>query len=85
MEKLLRRLAAQAESARFRIAEASEKGSATARRAARQSAAASRRAASAITKEWRKLDTPRRIELVAAILGALAAASSPLVARKRRR
>lgn len=44
--------------------------------------AASRRTIDRLLKEWRRMDTTRRLQFAAALLGALAAASAPIVRRR---
>jgi hypothetical protein len=85
IDEILKALAKRAEAARRKISEASDEGARAARRAVGQSAAASKKAADRVAREWNKLDTPRKVELVAALLSALAAASTPIVARRRKR
>jgi len=36
-------------------------------------------------REWNKLDTPRKVEFVAALLSALATASGTIAARKKKK
>lgn len=50
-----------------------------ARVALRKAGAASKRTIDRLLKQWRRMDTTRRLQFAAALLGALAAASAPIV------
>lgn len=50
-----------------------------ARVALRKAGAASKRTIDRLLKEWQRMDTTRRLQFAAALLGALAAASAPIV------
>jgi hypothetical protein len=82
---LLNRLSAQASKAGAAIAAGATGGKESARAALAKARGASRQAVKASVREWKKLDTPRKVEFVAALLAALAAASGTVaVARKKR-
>jgi hypothetical protein len=82
---LIRQLAAQAGRAGSRIASISEDGVVTARRGWGKASAISRKAIQRFASEWQKMDTKKRIQFVSAILGAVAAASAPIVRKKLRK
>ncbi len=93
-----RRRRSKATPARAKSARSPGKARARARTAARQplpvksverarvalgkAGAASRRTIDRLLKEWRRMDTTRRLQFAAALLGALAAASAPIVRRR---
>ena len=82
---LLNRLTAQASKAGAAIAAGAAGSQDSARAALAKARGASQRAVRASVREWKKLDTPRKVEFVAALLSALAAASGAVaVARKRK-
>ncbi len=61
-----------------RIASISRDGSAATRKALGSAGKATRRAVQSSVREWKKLDTPRKVEFVAALLSALATASGAI-------
>jgi hypothetical protein len=65
--------------ARAAIAEASEEGASAVRRAAGSASRASRKTVTRLAREWRSMEPKRKASLLAALLGAAAAASVPLV------
>ena len=67
-----------------RIAAISREGSAATKKALGSAGKATRRAVQGSVREWRKLDTPRKVEFVAAMLSALAAASGAIAQRKKK-
>ena len=82
LDHLIRQLVAQAGRAKTRIASISEEGAVTARRSLGKAGAASKKTFDRIAREWREMDAKKRIQLVTALLGAVAAASAPII-RKR--
>jgi hypothetical protein len=82
---LIRQLASQAGRAGSRIASISEDSVVTARRGWGKATAISKKAIDRFASEWQKMDTKKRIQFVSAILGAVAAASTPLVRKKLRK
>ena len=82
LDRLLRQLAAQASRAGGRIASISQSSVATSRRGWGKASAASKKALDRLTSEWKKMDTQKRIQLISALLGAVAAASAPIVRKK---
>jgi hypothetical protein len=82
LDRLIKQLVAQASRARNRIATMSGEGAVTARRSLGKAGAASKKTFDRIAREWRGMDSTKRIQLVTALLGAVAAASAPIV-RKR--
>jgi hypothetical protein len=82
LDRLIRQLATQASRTGSRIASISKTGVATSRRGWGKASAASKKAIDRLTTEWRKMDTKKRIQLISAILGAVAAASAPIVRKK---
>jgi hypothetical protein len=85
LDRLIRQLAAQASRAGNRIASISEDSVVTARRGWGKASAASKKALDRLAQEWQKMDTKKRIQFVSAILGAVAAASAPIVRKKLRK
>ncbi|MEO8430699.1 MAG: hypothetical protein ABI592_04250 [Acidobacteriota bacterium] len=79
VEGLLRTFSQKASQAGASLAAASEGGVASARRAFGQAGAASKSTLDRLTREWKSMDPKRRAQYLAAILGALAAASAPIV------
>jgi hypothetical protein len=65
--------------ARAAIAEASEGGASAFLRAADSASRASRRTVTRLASEWRSMEPRKKARLLAALLGAAAAASVPLV------
>jgi hypothetical protein len=79
LQTLLSGLSRQASRAGKQIASMSEGGVSGARRTLGKAGSASKKAIQSLTREWKRLDNRRRAQFVAALLGALAAASAPLV------
>ncbi len=79
LEDLLEGLAAKATQAGTDLATLSGKGVEKARRAIGKAGTASKQTINRLTKQWKQMDSPRRIRFLAALLGALAAASAPIV------
>jgi hypothetical protein len=81
IERLIRSIAGGAAIARAALAEASGEGAIAVRRAASNATRASRKTVTKLAQEWRALEPRRKARLLAALLGAAAAASVPLVRR----
>jgi hypothetical protein len=81
IEGLIRSIAGGVAIARAALAEASGEGATAVRRAAGNATRASRKTVSKLAEEWRALEPRRKARLLAALLGAAAAASVPLVRR----
>jgi len=81
IEGLIRSIAGGVAIARAALAEASGEGATAVRRAAGNASRASRKTVSKLAEEWRALEPRRKASLLAALLGAAAAASVPLVRR----
>ncbi len=79
LASLLQRLSRQASRTGGRIAALSEQGMSGARRSLRKAGARSQKTIDRLTQEWKGMDTARRAQFVAALLGTLAAASAPIV------
>jgi hypothetical protein len=84
LRTMLDEISEKAARAGSKISELSGQGAKAARMAARSAGAATRKAVQTSVKEWKKLDTPRRLEFVATLLAALAATSGA-IARGRRK
>lgn len=82
---LLDRLSAQASRAGAAIAAGAAGSRDSAKAALVRARGASRGAVRASVQEWKKLDTSRRVEFVAALLAALAAASGSVAAARKRK
>jgi hypothetical protein len=78
-------LAARASKAGGAIASGAADGTASARAALGKAKNASRTAIRASIREWKKLDTPRKVEFVATLLSALAAASGTIASRGKKK
>ena len=81
IEGLIRSIAGGAAIARAALAEASGEGADAFRRAAGNASRVSRQTVTKLAEEWRALEPKRKARLLAALLGAAAAASVPLVRR----
>lgn len=68
-----------------KIATISQRGGAATKKAFGTAGKATRRAVQSSVREWKKLDTPRKIEFVATLLSALAAASGAVVRERGRK
>jgi hypothetical protein len=75
-------LSTRASAAGARIARLSEGGAAAARRALERVRGLSKKTAKRLSRDWQKMDTRRRTQLVATLVAALGAAAAPLVARQ---
>lgn len=82
---LLNRLSAQASKAGAAIAAGATGSKESARAALAKARGASQQAVRASVREWKKLDTPRKVEFVATLLAALAAASGTVAAARKRK
>ncbi|HEX7253701.1 MAG TPA: hypothetical protein VF376_12525 [Thermoanaerobaculia bacterium] len=82
LDRLIQQLVAQASQAKTRIASISQEGAVTARRSLGKAGAASKKTFDRIAREWRGMDAKKRIQLVTALLGAVAAVSAPIVRKK---
>lgn len=79
IETLLKAWAKRTAGAGVTLATLSGRGVERARGALGKAGTASKKTIDRLTKEWKKMDTTRRVRFVAALLTALAAASAPLV------
>jgi hypothetical protein len=79
LQNLVSGLSRQAARAGKQIASMSEGGVSGARRTLGKAEGASKKAIQNLARDWKRMDNRRRAQFVAALLGALAAASAPLV------
>jgi hypothetical protein len=79
LEGLLRDFSRRASKAGSSIATISGEGLGSAKKAIGQAGAASKSTIDRLTREWKKMDGKKRAQFAAALLGALAAASAPIV------
>ena len=79
LEGLLRDFSKRASKAGSSIATISGEGLDSAKKAIGQAGAASKTTIDRLTREWKKMDGKKRAQFAAALLGALAAASAPIV------
>ena len=79
MESLIHSITGRVEIARAAIAEASGQGATAFRRAFGSASKASRRTVTRLANEWKGMDARKKARVLAALLGAAAAASAPLV------
>lgn len=84
LRALLAAFATSASSTGRRIAALSGESARAARLAVNRAGSASRKAAQNAVREWKKLDTPRKIEFAVALLGAVAAATGAIARRRKR-
>ena len=71
--------------ARAAIAEASGQGATVVRRAVGSASKASRKTVTRLANEWKAMDPKKKARVLAALLGAAAAASAPLVRKSFKR
>ncbi|HEY1250420.1 MAG TPA: hypothetical protein VGH97_04475 [Thermoanaerobaculia bacterium] len=81
-EGIIRGIAASVSVARAAIAEASGHGAATVKKALGSASNSSRRTITRLAREWKGMDPKKKARVLAALLGAAAAASAPLMARR---
>ena len=84
LREMLSEVSRSAARAGSKIASISRHGGAATKKALGTAGTATRRAVQTSVREWNRLDTPRKIEFVAALLSALAAASGT-IARGRKK
>jgi hypothetical protein len=78
-EGVIRSITASVSVAREAIAEASGQGATAVRRAYGTASKASRKTVTRLANEWKAMDPKKKAGILAALLGAAAAASAPLV------
>lgn len=78
-EGVIRSITAGVTVAREAIAEASGQGATAVRRAVGKASKASRKTVTRLANEWKSMDPKKKAGVLAALLGAAAAASAPLV------
>ena len=78
-ESVIHSITAGVSVARAAIAEASGQGATAVVRAVGNASTASRRTISRLAREWKAMDPRKKARVLAALLGAAAAASAPLV------
>lgn len=81
-EGIIRGIAASVAVARAAIAEASGHGAATIKKALGSASVSSRKTITRLAREWKGMDPKKKARVLAALLGAAAAASAPLMARR---
>jgi hypothetical protein len=81
LESVIRSITGSVTVARAAIAEASGQGATAVRRAVGTASKASRKTVTRLAKEWKAMDPKKKARVLAALLGAAAAASAPLVRR----
>jgi hypothetical protein len=79
IEGVIRSITGGVAIARAAIAEASGQGATAVRRAVGKASKASRRTVTRLANEWKGMDARKKARILAALLGAAAAASAPLV------
>jgi hypothetical protein len=79
IEDVIRSIAGGVSVARAAIAEASGQGATAVRRAVGTASKASRKTVTRLANEWKSMDARKKARILAALLGAAAAASAPLV------
>jgi len=81
IEGVIRSITGGVAVARAAIAEASGQGATAVRRAVGSASKVSRRTVTRLAREWKAMDPKKKARVLAALLGAAAAASAPLVRR----
>ncbi len=81
LQGMLRSFASRASAARGRFTSVSSEGAQFTRRAWQKVSGASRRTIDRLASEWKQMDTAKKAQVLAALLSALAAASTPIVRR----
>jgi len=81
-EGIIRGIAGSVAVARAAIAEASGHGAATVKKVLGSASVSSRRTITRLAREWKGMDPRKKAQVLAALLGAAAAASAPLVAKR---
>ena len=81
IESVIQSIAGGVTVARAAIAEASGQGATAVRRAVGTASKASRKTVTRLANEWKAMDPKKKARVLAALLGAAAAASAPLVRR----
>jgi hypothetical protein len=84
-EEVIRSITGGVAMARAAIAEASEAGADAVRKAVGDASTASRRTVTRLANEWKAMDPKKKARILAALLGAAAAASAPLVRSRLKR
>lgn len=79
LESVIRSITGSVTVARAAIAEASGQGATAVRRAVGTASKASRKTVTRLANEWKAMDPKKKARILAALLGAAAAASAPLV------
>jgi hypothetical protein len=79
IEGVIRSITGGVAVARAAIAEASDQGATVVRRAVGSASRVSRRTVTRLAREWKAMDPKKKARVLAALLGAAAAASAPLV------
>jgi hypothetical protein len=82
LQGILRNLASKAAVARGRLVAASGEGARATRQTWRKVSGVSRKAIDRLLLDWKQMDAAKKAQFVAALLTALAAASTPLVRRR---
>ena len=85
IEGVIRSIAGGVSVARAAIAEASGQGATAVRRAVGDASKVSRRTITRLANEWKAMDPKKKARVLAALLGAAAAASAPLVRKSFKR
>ncbi len=81
IEGVIRSITSGVAVARAAIAEASGQGATAVRRVVGDASKASRKTVTRLAREWKAMDPKKKARVLAALLGAAAAASAPLVRR----
>lgn len=79
LESVIRSITGSVTMARAAIAEASGQGATAVRRAVGSASKSSRKTITRLANEWKSMDPKKKARVLAALLGAAAAASAPLV------
>jgi hypothetical protein len=85
LRAMLSEVSKSAARAGSKISRLSREGGGAAKKAIGSATAATRRAVKGSVREWKKLDTPRKIEFVATLLSALAAASGTIAHGRKKK
>ncbi len=85
IEGVIRSITGGVAVARAAIAEASGQGATAVRRAVGDASKVSRKTVTRLANEWKRMDPKKKARVLAALLGAAAAASAPLVRKSFKR
>jgi hypothetical protein len=84
-ENTLAALGRKADEARDKLAEMTDDGAKAAAQQLKKASTATRARLAELQKDWRKLEPKKKAQIIAGVLGAIAAVTVPIVAAKKRK